>query len=102
MWIRFKSNRRSIFSLYIFLTLFLISIFAEFISNDKPLIMKIDDKIYYPIIATYTEKEFGGFFDTEADYKNYYLEDKHGGHFSAKGNKLVAELVSNEIKKFIK
>ena len=76
IWIRFKSNRRSIFSLYIFLTLFLISIFAEFISNDKPLIMKIDDKIYYPIIATYTEKEFGGFFDTEADYKSYYLTDK--------------------------
>ena len=76
IWTRFKSNRRSIFSLYIFLTLFLISIFAEFISNDKPLIMKIDDKIYYPIIATYTEKDFGGFFDTEADYKGYYLTDK--------------------------
>ena len=36
------------------------------------------------------------------DYKNYYLEDNHGGHFSSSGNKLVAELILNEIKKILR
>ena len=60
MWLKFKSNKRSLFSLYIFIIFFSLSIFAEFISNDKPLVMNIDNQLYFPIIATYCEKELGG------------------------------------------
>ena len=76
MWLKFKSNKRSFFSLYIFIIFFSLSIFAEFISNDKPLVMNIDNQLYFPIIATYSEKELGGTFDTEADYKGYFFTEK--------------------------
>ena len=75
-WLKFKLNRRNLFSLYIFLFLFILSLFAEFISNDKPLIMKLDNKIYVPIIFNYTDKELGGAFDTEADYKGHFITTK--------------------------
>ncbi len=75
-WLKFKLNKRNLFSLYIFLFLFILSLFAEFISNDKPLIMKLDNKIYAPIIFNYTDKELGGAFDTEADYKGYFITTK--------------------------
>ena len=75
-WIKFKSNKRNLFSLYIFLFLFILSLFAEFISNDKPLIMKLDNELYIPIIFTYTDKELGGTFETEADYKGYFVTKK--------------------------
>ncbi len=76
MWAKFKSNKRSLFSLYIFVILFSLSIFAEFISNDKPLVMKVEGKLYFPIVFSYSEKELGGIFDTEADYKGYFVTKK--------------------------
>ena len=72
-WDRFKSNRRNLYSLYIFSFIFIISLFAEVISNDKPIMMSIDDKIYIPILISYTETEFGGIFDTEANYKDSFM-----------------------------
>ena len=51
-------NKRSIYSLYIFSTLFVLSLFSELISNNKPIIMSIDDNTYYPFIINYTEKDF--------------------------------------------
>ena len=53
MWNNFKSNKRSIYSLYIFMALFITSLFSEMISNDKPIIMSIDNEIYYPYIVDY-------------------------------------------------
>ena len=73
MWKNFKSSKRSIYSLYIFLTLFIISLFSEIISNDKPIIMSIDNKIYYPYIINYQEIDFGGELETTPDYKGYYI-----------------------------
>ena len=73
MWKNFKSSKRSIYSLYIFLTLFIISLFSEIISNDKPIIMSIDNKIYYPYIISYQEIDFGGELETAPDYKGYYI-----------------------------
>ena len=73
MWKNFKSSKRSIYSLYIFLTLFIISLFSEIISNDKPIIMSIDNKIYYPYIINYQEIDFGGELETAPDYKGYYI-----------------------------
>jgi len=73
IWKKFKSNKRSIYSLYIFSTLFILSLFSELISNDKPIIMNIDGNIYYPYIINYTEKDFGGELDTTPDYKGFYI-----------------------------
>ena len=64
IWKNFRRSKRSIYSLYIFLILFIVSLFAEIISNDKPIMMSIDDKIYIPILISYPETEFGGIFDT--------------------------------------
>ena len=72
-WDRFKSNRRNLYSLYIFSFIFILSLFAEVISNDKPIMMSIDDKIYIQILISYPETEFGGIFDTEANYKDSFM-----------------------------
>ena len=75
-WDKFLKNNRNKYSLYIFIILFVLSLFAEIISNDKPIILKMDDKIYFPILISYTDKEFGGYFDTEADYKDDFITSR--------------------------
>ena len=66
----FRHNRRGFWSLWIFLTLFVMTLFAEFIANDKPLLMRYDGKFYFPIFVEYPETLFGGFLPTEADYRD--------------------------------
>ncbi len=73
IWNNFKKNKRSIYSLYIFSTLFVLSLFSELISNNKPIIMSIDDNIYFPYVINYTEKDFGGELETTPDYKGFYI-----------------------------
>ena len=73
-WQNFKSNRRGYWSLWIFLILFVISLFAEFIANDKPLYLRYDGKSYFPILFLYPETTFGGDFETAADYRDPYLQ----------------------------
>ena len=68
-WNNFKKNKRAIYSLIIFFIIFFISIFSEFIANDKPLVIYYDKEIYFPILKNYSEREFGGEFETEAEYK---------------------------------
>ena len=69
----FKSNKRGLYSLWIFSFLFFISIFADFIANDKPLIIKYNNNLYFPIFVEYPETNFGGDFETEADYRDPYV-----------------------------
>jgi microcin C transport system permease protein len=69
-WRVFKLNRRGYYSLIIFTALFFITLFAEFIANDKPFLVKYDGALYMPIFKMYTEKQFGGEFETEADYRD--------------------------------
>jgi ABC-type microcin C transport system duplicated ATPase subunit YejF/ABC-type microcin C transport system permease subunit YejE len=64
----FRANRRGYWSLWIFTALLLISLFAEFIANDKPLLVSYDHQLYFPILVAYPETTFGGFFETEASY----------------------------------
>ena len=71
----FKANRRGYISLWIFLVLFAVSAPAEFIANDKPLIVKFDGEYYFPVVASYAETEFGGEFETEADYRDPFVID---------------------------
>jgi microcin C transport system permease protein len=66
----FKSNRRGVWSLWIFLFLFTISLFAELIANDKPLLISYEGGLYAPFLNTYSETTFGGFFETEAEYRD--------------------------------
>ncbi len=59
-WARFKSNRRGFWSLWIFLLLFVMSLFAELIANDKPLLIHYNGGWYTPIMQRYSETQFGG------------------------------------------
>ena len=56
----FKNNKRGLYSTYIFLSMFLVSIFANFIANDKPLFVFFDKKILFPVIESIPETFFGG------------------------------------------
>ena len=69
-WRRFKANKRGYWSFWVFSALFVITLFAEFIANDKPLLMRYDGKFYFPIFVDYPETLFGGFLPTEADYRD--------------------------------
>jgi len=66
----FRSNGRGFWSLWIFLGLFTVTLFAEFVANDKPLLVRYDSKFYFPILYEYPETVFGGFLPTEADYRD--------------------------------
>lgn len=66
----FKRNRRGFWSLWIFLALFGVSLFAEFIANDRPIIVFYDGEFYFPIFHRYPETTFGGPFATETDYSD--------------------------------
>ena len=72
-WLRFKNNRRGYISLWLFLIIFGLSLFAEVISNDKPLVVNFNDSYYFPVFKLYPESFFGGDFDTEADYNDPYV-----------------------------
>jgi microcin C transport system permease protein len=77
----FRANRRGLIALYLFLALFLVTLFAEFLANDRPLLVKYEGHYFVPIVATYPETAFGGEFETEADYRDPYVRDL----ISAKG-----------------
>ena len=64
----FRANRRGYLSFWLFLVLFVLSLGAELIANDRPLLVRYGGRFYFPVFATYPETEFGGFFETEAVY----------------------------------
>ena len=74
-YINFKLNRRGWYSFWIFSFLFFISIFANFIANDKPLVVKYNDNYFFPVLNFYSEVTFGGDFETEADYRDPYVKN---------------------------
>jgi len=71
----FKANRRGFWSLWLFLVLFLLSLFAELIANDRPLVVHHDGGWYFPVVTAYPETVFGGEFETEADYRDPFVEE---------------------------
>lgn len=73
-WRNFKRNRRATWSLIIFGILFGLSLFAEFIANDKPILVSYRDELRMPIFSFYSEQDFGGDFPTEAGYKDVEVE----------------------------
>ncbi|MDR0281694.1 MAG: ABC transporter permease [Paucimonas sp.] len=72
---RFKANRRGWWSLWLFLVLFGLSLGAELIANDKPLVVRYDGEFYFPAFKRYPETTFGGEFPLEANYKSPYIRD---------------------------
>ena len=75
-WRRFKSHRRGVLSLWLFLSLFGLSLGAELLSNDTPLLIHYQGNYYLPLFNAYPETTFGGDFETEADYKDPYILKK--------------------------
>ena len=71
----FRANRRGWWSMWIFLILFVVSLFAEFVANDKPFVVVYQGEVYMPIFRAYPETTFGGDFLTEADYRNPFLAE---------------------------
>ncbi len=69
-WRNFKANRRGFWSLWLFLALFVLSLAAEFIANDKPILVSFEGELYMPIFQEYPETVFGGFLETETEYKD--------------------------------
>ncbi|MEL0004729.1 MAG: ABC transporter permease [Opitutales bacterium] len=78
---RFRMIKRAWYSFIILSALFVLSLFAELLCNDRPYIISFNDKLYFPIFKFYPEKEFGGKYLTEADYvslRNSDLFKKEG------------------------
>ena len=75
-WIRFKDNKRGYYSLWIFLILFGVSLFAEFLSNDKPIIIHYQNEYFFPLLNDYPEITFGGDFVTLTDYNDPFIKKR--------------------------
>jgi microcin C transport system permease protein len=75
-WRRFKLNRLGFWSLLIFCTLVVLSLFAEVLSNDRPLLVRYQGEFYFPLVRDYPETAFGGDFATSADYLDPYVRQK--------------------------
>jgi len=76
--LNFRANRRGYWSLWIFTFLFLISLFAEFLANDKPIFIQYDGQFFFPILVSYPETIFGGDFETEAEYSDPEVQELIG------------------------
>jgi len=76
IWLRFKCNRLGYWSFIIFMTLFVFSLGAELIANDRPLVVRYAGQWYFPIVKTYSETTFGGDFPTSANYLDPYIVKK--------------------------
>jgi len=82
-WRNFKANRRGYWSLWVFCALFFLSLFAEFIANDRPFLVIYKGGIYTPIFVDYPETTFDGEFETATDYRDPYVREliaDAGGH----------------------
>lgn len=75
-WRKFKASKRGFYAFWMFLTVFFVSLGAEFIANDKPLVVYCDGQWYFPIVDNPPETVFGGEFLTPADYKDPFVRRK--------------------------
>jgi len=75
-WLRFKRNRLGFWSLLVFCTLVGLSLLAEVISNDRPLVVRYQGSTYFPVVKDYSEKTFGGDFDTPTDYLDPFIRQR--------------------------
>ena len=74
-WRNFKANRRGYWSFWLFMVLFVLTLFAELIANDKPIIASYKGEILFPVVIDYPEEKFGGFL-AETDYRSDVIADE--------------------------
>lgn len=72
----FRNNRRGFWSLWVFLAIFGLTLVAELIANDKPLVIYYQDTLYFPVVENVTEETFGGFLPTDADYRDPFISEE--------------------------
>ncbi len=70
----FRANRRGYWSLWIFTFMFATTLFAEVLANERPLLIRLEGELYFPVLIRYSEAEFGGEFETEANYRDPYVQ----------------------------
>ena len=75
-WRRFRRNKLGFRSLVVFSVLVVLSLFAELLSNDRPLLVHFNGEFYFPMVRDYPEKVFGGDFETATDYLDPYIREK--------------------------
>jgi microcin C transport system permease protein len=80
-WLRFTRNRRGFISAWIFLGLFALSLLSDFVANEVPLLVWYSGRPYFPVFVSFSEKSFGGEFETDADYRDPHVQ----GLITAKG-----------------
>lgn len=83
-WQRFRRNRLGFYSLVLFCVMVLISLCAEVVSNDKPLIVRYEGQTYFPLLKDYPETVFGGDFETPTDYLDPFIQSQlqQGGNWA--------------------
>lgn len=74
-WRVFRNRKRSFYSLVIFLVFFTVTLFAELVANDQPILVYYDGSLYMPVLKTYPETTFGGTFTTEANYRDPFVQN---------------------------
>lgn len=74
-WRRFKMNRRGYISLWLFSILFSVSLFADFIANESPIVVRYQGELFFPVFKSYSELDFGGDFDVTADYRDPFIAE---------------------------
>ena len=74
-WENFKANRRGYWSLWIFLVIFVLSLFAECIANDRPILASYKGELLFPVVIDYPEEKFGGFL-AETDYRSDFIMEE--------------------------
>jgi len=74
-WGSFRANRRAYVSLWIFMVLFAVTLPAELVANDKPLLVRYNGALYFPVFKGYAETTFGGDFESEADYRDPFVQE---------------------------
>ena len=77
-WRRFRRNKLGYRSLLVFCVLVVVSLFAELVSNDRPLVVRYEGSYYVPLLKDYSEKTFGGDFDTSTDYLDPFIRQQLG------------------------
>ncbi len=80
MYYRFCRNKRAVWALYLLIITFILSLFAEVLANDKPLLVNYKGDFFFPLLKEYTDADFGGDFPTPADYTDPYIRNNIAQH----------------------
>ncbi|MBI1954197.1 MAG: ABC transporter permease [Proteobacteria bacterium] len=73
--VQFRFNKRGYWSFWFFVAIFIVTMFSDFIANDKPLYVRYNNESYFPIFKSYPETTFGGVFETEANYRDPFVKN---------------------------